>query len=66
MSMSPLEHQILDHAHRHHLLTEAAERRRVSALPGQTLRARLARTLVALAVRLAPATAEAQPTASAV
>ncbi len=63
--MSPLEHQILDHAPRHDLLAEAAERRRVGALLGQTLRARLARTLAALAVRLAPATTEAQPMARA-
>ena len=55
--------EALAQAHRDDLLAEAAERRRARALPGQTLRARLAGALVALAVRLAPATGEAQPAA---
>ena len=53
--------EALAQAHRDDLLTEAAARRRADALPGKTRREQLAGALVTLAVRLAPATGEAQP-----
>ncbi len=53
--------EALAQAYRDDLLAAAAERRRDGELPSATTRARLARTLAALATRRAPAPAEAQP-----
>ncbi|MDP9375038.1 MAG: hypothetical protein M3Q65_21840 [Chloroflexota bacterium] len=63
MLTSYFEREALAQARYHDLLADAAERRRAGALRGDSPRERMARTLVALAARIAPAPAEAPPTA---
>ena len=55
--------EALARAHRDDLLAEAEAQRRASGLQGLAPRERMARALVALAVRVAPATGEARPAA---